>query len=275
MYTICLQAGHQNIGSNSDRLLAQGTGAPGEAIWTPTIRDRIAPLLVAHGFKVVCVDANVSDHGPHGPFNLTLALHYQSATSSGFGVFVPDPSVDQDSVHSVTLMKSLRTIYAIRTGLPDRSSPRLNHTGEAAHPTWENPNTEFYYLWATQLGPLGLIECGVGALGQPDHALLWNTPAIVAAAIAEGICVAFGVKWLALPVVTKPIPVPVPFPPPVVKPEGPPIVSPPIPLDPPVIVPPWVPPVVSPPVDPPPGLWARFVAWLRRFFGLPTEGGKP
>lgn len=255
---VLLQAGHQNIERNCDTELARGTGAPGEKLWTPVIRAKVSHLLQAHGFKVENADANLNclPPGPvHGPYDLTLAIHYQSDnpshTSSGFGVFVPDPLVDRYNARSIALAKPIAKIYQERTGLTNYSSPRLGF----GPVTWENPNTKFYYLWNNQEGPLALIECGVGAVGAKDHALLWGKQDLIASAIAEGICVAFGVKWAPVPVPVPPAPVPVPFPPPVPVPEPPPVI-------PPVVNPPPVNPPVNPPVITPVDTQASFIKWF-------------
>lgn len=268
MHTVALQAGHLNIERNPcDPLLAQGTGAAGEKTWTPTMRGKVAVLLRAHGFKVTELDANVNCLQPadprHGPFDLTLAIHYQSwngkpagkGGNSGFGVFIPDADLDEHHELSWSRANAVRKIYAARTKLADYSDVSLKGAGTA---TWGNPNTRRYYLWLTQKGPLALIECGVGAAGAPDHSLLYLHADQVAAAIAEGICVAFGVKWAPDPV---PAPVPIPAPPP------PPVVPEPPHLDPPPVVQPAPqPPVVvvkpDPPVPVPPGGWQAFLDWL-------------
>lgn len=266
MTTICLQAGHQNISGNCSPDMRSGTGAPGEASWTPTIRAAVARILAAHGFTVVQVDANANCASTHPKYDLTLAIHYQANTGhSGFGVFVPDPSVDLSIVRSVTLAKSIRALYAQRTKLPDYSSPRLNHPGETRTATWENPNTLFYYLWNTQNGPLALIECGEGALGAPDHYLLYNTPAIVAAAIAEGICAAFGVPYRALTPTPSPI-TPQPVPPVVVPlPEPPPVIPPDVPIPPPHPDIPSAPPIIKPVALP--SIWSQLLDLWRQLFG--------
>lgn len=256
MPIVCLQAGHERIQNNCDHLLAQGTGAPGEISWTPVIRKKVAALLQSHAFRVVEVDANANCNGPFGPFDLTLAIHYQSNTGhSGFGVFVPDPSVDRDTVKSCARAKAIAKTYAARTKLPNCSSPRLGLNTA----TWENPNTRFYYLWAKMNGPLALIECGEGAPGAPDHNLLWDRQDKIAGAIAEGICVAFGVQWAPPPVPAPipPAPVPVPVPPPVPVPDPPPVVPPDV-----VVINP------DPAPTPPPGGWAALIAWLRGVLGI-------
>jgi hypothetical protein len=207
MARICLQAGHLNIKTNCDTVLAQGTGAPGEVSWTPGTRDKVAALLTAHGFAVTSIDANANCVGPYGPFDLTLAIHYQSNTGkSGFGVFVADASVDRDRVRSVQLAKSIATVYAAKTKLENYSSPDLGF----GPVTWENDNTRYYYLWRKMNGPLALIECGEGAVGAPDHEILWGQQDMVAAAIAEGVCVAFGVAFVP-PAPPKPVVLPVPL----------------------------------------------------------------
>lgn len=208
MTVIFLQAGHQNIQTNCYPDMRGGTGASGEITWTPLLRARVGSHLQRKGFDVHQADANLNCQPipPKAP-DLTLALHYQADnpqhTVSGFGVFVPDPSVDLAHTTSVIRANTLRKIYAKRSGLPDYSDPDLKGPG----PTWSNPNTRFYYLWNTQTGPLALIECGVGAPGALNHTFLWSHIDIVAAAIAEGICAMFGVAW------TPPLPVPVPIPP--------------------------------------------------------------
>lgn len=257
---ILLQAGHQNIKSNCDTELARGTGAPGEALWTPTIRSKVAVILKAHGFVVDSADANLNclpaNSKFHGPYDLTLAIHYQSDnpqhTSSGFGVFVPDPSVDLSNATSVKLAKPIAQVYQDRTHLANYSSPRLGF----GPVSWENPNTKFYYLWNTQKGPLALIECGVGAAGAKDHALLWTKQNLIASAIAEGICKAFGVKWITtpIPIPVPPAPIPVPFPEPVPEPHEPPVV-------PPAPVPP-----VEKPVDESGNFFKALYEWLKAFF---------
>lgn len=200
MIFICLQRGHQNIQANCYPDMRGGTGAPGEAGWTPTMSAAVTKLLRAQrtkagaiAFNVVEVDANVNCAATHPFYSLTLAIHYQSNTGhSGFGVFVPDASVDRDSARSVQLAKAISRVYAARTGLPNYSSPRLGLN----RATWENPNTLFYYVWSTQNGPLALIECGEGASGAPDHTLLYTQIPKLAAAIAEGICLGFGVPFV-------------------------------------------------------------------------------
>lgn len=159
------------------------------------IRSKVAALLRSRHIAVTEVDANVNCKPPV-LYDLTLAIHYQSDThSSGFGVFVPDASVDQVSARSIAMAKAIAKVYAGRTGLANYSSPRLGF----GPVTWENPNTLFYYVWQTQLGPLALIECGEGAVGAKDHTLLYGSPDKVASAIAEGICSALGVAFVAPP----------------------------------------------------------------------------
>lgn len=185
---VCLQAGHQNIQSNCWPAMRGGTGAHDEITWTPMIRGKIAALLRANNVDVLEVDANVNCPGqPHGPFDMFLALHYQSDPPhvSGYGVFVPDPSVDRDHARSVALANALRGVYGQRIGIPDRSAE------------WKNPNTDLYYVWQVMNGPLALIECGTGAPGAPDHDLLWGQPDRVASAITEGICAGLGVPFNA------------------------------------------------------------------------------
>lgn len=268
MTTIALQAGHQHIGSNCSPDMRSGTGAPGEATWTPTIRAAVAKILRAHKFTVVEADANLNCAATHPHYDLTLAIHYQSDnpkhTSSGFGVYVPDASVDRDNPTSIKRARAIAAVYAARTKLANYSSPRLGLNKA----TWENPNTLFYYLWNSENGPLALIECGVGAVGARDHTLLYSHAALIAAAIAEGICTAFGVNFVAAPApVIAAIP---PHPPaaPVALPESPPVVPPG------VLVPPAshpdVPPVATPVIKPVPHLdpWQAFIAMLRRLFRL-------
>lgn len=196
MTRVCLQAGHQNIQGNCWPAMRPGTGANGEISWTPMMRAKVAALLRAHGVDVTEVDANVNCSGPFGPFDLFLAIHYQSnnPSPSGYGLFVPDPSVDRDNARSAALAGVIRRVYGQRTGLPDRSA------------AWANPNTSLYYVWQVMNGPLALIECGVGAPGAPDHDLLWGQPDLIASAIAEGVCVAFGIPF------TPPAPTPAPTP---------------------------------------------------------------
>ncbi len=278
MTTVAIQAGHLGIASNCSSDMRSGTGAPGEVTWTPVIRNKVAAILKAHNLGVVLLDANANCLATHPTYDLTLCIHYQSNTGhSGFGVFVPDASVDRDTTKSVALAKVIAKTYAARTKLTNYSSPRLGF----GPVTWENPNTQYYYLWKYQNGPLALIECGEGAVGAPDHTLLWTKQDVIASAIAEGICLAFG-KTFVVPPTPSPIPpapVPVPFPTPVPVPEPPPL--PPVPVPAPPVVPPTpvpVPPVapvapVAPvPPDPapeaPPGGWAAFIAWLRRLLGI-------
>lgn len=274
MTTIALQAGHQNIQNNCSTDMRSGTGAPGERDWTPVIRAKVAVLLKAHNFGVVQLDANANCAATHPRYDLTLAIHYQSNTGhSGFGVFIPDATVDRDSVTSVKLAKVIAKTYAARTKLTNYSSPRLGF----GPVTWENPNTLFYYLWQYQNGPLALIECGEAAVGAPDHALLWTKQDLIASAIAEGICLAFG-KTFAVPPVPSPVPpvpVPVPFPTPVPVPEPPPV-KPPVVVNPPIVspapdtshdLPPEVP-VSDTGIEPPPGGWAKFIAWIKRVLGI-------
>jgi len=240
MTTVAIQAGHLNIASNCSADMCSGTGAPGEVAWTPVIRNKVAAILKAHNLGVVLLDANANCLPTHPTYDLTLCIHYQSNTGhSGFGVFVPDASVDRDSARSVALAKVIAKTYAARTNLTNYSSPRLGF----GPVTWENPNTLYYYLWKYQNGPLALIECGEGAVGAPDHTLLWTKQDVIASAIAEGICLAFG-KTFVVPPVPSPIPpapLPVPFPAPVPVPEPPPVVPPtpdPVPVPPVVVAPP-------------------------------------
>lgn len=264
MTTIALQAGHLNIQNNCSADMRSGTGAPGERVWTPVIRAKVATLLKAHNFGVVQLDANANCATTHPRYDLTLAIHYQSNTGhSGFGVFVPDASADRDSATSVKLAKVIAKTYATRTKLTNYSSPRLGF----GPVTWENPNTLFYYLWQYQNGPLALIECGEGAVGAPDHALLWTKQDLIASAIAEGICLAFGKAWIVnpspAPVPVPPAPLPVPFPPPVPAPEPPPVIPPvpdPVPI-------PDVPPVVA--NESPQSRWQAFLDLLKRLLRIP------
>lgn len=266
MTTICLQAGHQNIQSNCSPDMRSGTGAPGEAGWTPIIRDAVAKILRAHKFAVVTGDANINCLAKHPRYNLTLAIHYQSDnpkhTSSGFGVYVPSDTVDRDNPTSIKLARPIAQIYAARTKLANYSSPRLGLNTA----TWENPNTEYYYLWNSQNGPLALIECGVGAVGAQNHALLYGHSALIASAIAEGICVAFGVKFVAVPVPPVAIP-PHPVLPPVAVPEPRPVIPPTV-----TVVPsnpnPDLPAVGVPVIKPVPELspWEHLLAFLRGLF---------
>jgi hypothetical protein len=253
--------------------MRSGTGAPGERDWTPVIRAKVAALLKAHNFGVVQLDANANCLAQHPTYDLTLAIHYQSDnaahTSTGFGVFVPDASVDRDSARSVALAKVISKTYGARTHLTNYSSPRLGF----GPVTWENPNTLFYYLWKWQNGPLALIECGVGAAGARDHALLWTKQDLIASAIAEGICLAFGKTWVVnpspAPVPVPPAPLPVPFPPPVPVPEPPPIV-PPVVVTPPPDTSHDLPPEVVVPVVSPQSRWEAFLDLLRRLLGIPS-----
>jgi hypothetical protein len=266
MTTIALQAGHQHIQNNCSADMRSGTGAPGERDWTPVIRAKVAAILKAHNFGVAQLDANANCAATHPRYDLTLAIHYQSNTGhSGFGVFVPDASVDRDSATSVKLAKVIAKTYGERTKLTNYSSPRLGF----GPVTWENPNTLFYYLWQYQNGPLALIECGEGAIGAPDHALLWTKQDVIASAIAEGICLAFGKAFVAAPVPSPipPAPVPVPFPTPVPVPEPPPV-KPPVVVNPPIVTHPPLVPVPDPAPEPPPGGWAALIAWIRRVLGL-------
>lgn len=179
---IGIQSGHQNITSNCNLNLRGGTGAPGEIIWTPKVRDAIAPKLIARGFQVFLFDGNANcQTQANQDFDLFLALHYDAdvyGTGGGFADF-PDPSVDAVNARSKQLCDKINQVYFTETGI-------------AYHPERSNGNTKFYYMWQalTAKTPCVLLECGTN---NRDN--LPNRVEEVATAIAKAICACFNVNY--------------------------------------------------------------------------------
>lgn len=152
MFKIALQAGHQNIRSNCNLNLRGGTGAPGEAKWTPQIRDAVAQKLVDKGFAVFTFDANANcQEEAKQDFDLFLSFHYDAdiyGTGGGLAG-APDPSVDAVNERSVSIARKINDIYFPLTGI-------------AYRPERINGNITFYYMWPnlTAKTPCVLLECG-------------------------------------------------------------------------------------------------------------------
>lgn len=190
MIKVLLQAGHQNITTGA-------TGAPQERDTNIRIRDRLGEILIAKGFQVFLCDANFKDFV--NSYNLALAMHcdadYAGDEGGGF-VDYPDPSVDQVNTESKRIKEAIESVYFTETGIRNV-------------PSRSNPNTKFYYWWAslTYQTPCVIIEMGESI--DPHDRVILNDTDRVANAIAKGICKAFNVPWETTPppppIVTPPI----------------------------------------------------------------------
>lgn len=189
MALIGLQAGHQNIQSNVDPILAGETGAPGEMQFNVAIRDTLAYILISYGFQVQLDDANAnSDPNTIGKnFDFYLAIHAEGAPAGG-AVSAPDPSVDAVNSESRRITQCIEDKYFGDTGIVDTPSIVTN-------------NMTFYYMWnvLTAQTPCGIIECG--DLQDPHDSVILTDHRRVALGIAHGICDAFGVEWKGDPLI--------------------------------------------------------------------------
>lgn len=182
MIKIALQAGHQNIKDNCSENLRKGTGSPGEAIWTPKLREALSKILISKGFQVFLFDANANCQSESKQdFDLFLALHWDAdvyAIGGGFADW-PDPTVDAVSSRSKELAQKINASYFPRTNIE-------------YHPERSNGNTKFYYMWQglTAKTPCVLIECGTN---NRDN--LQNRTPEIAEALARAICQAFDVTF--------------------------------------------------------------------------------
>lgn len=198
---ICVQAGHINIGKNSDVLLRPSTGAPGEQKFNLRIATRVCELLKLRNFEVKQTDANANDDPQitNNDWDLFLSIHYDAniykvagtdnLIGGGFVDF-PDPSTDEATVKSESLCNILRSQYFTNTGIVE-------------HPERSNKNTRFYYMWRALSAstPCVVIECGVGE--DPHDAVILADTDRVSNAIVKGICKGFNVPF---EVVTNPCP---------------------------------------------------------------------
>ncbi len=98
---IGLQAGHQNITSNSDPVLATETGAAGEEPFNAAVRDALSEILQRYDFAVQLDDANANTNPntTEKDFDFYLAIHAEGAPQGG-AITAPDPSVDQNNEES-------------------------------------------------------------------------------------------------------------------------------------------------------------------------------
>lgn len=200
--TVIIQAGHEHIETNCEQDLQSGTGAPGEIEWTPQIADRVVARLKEGGVDARHVDADFNCAGDaKNDWQAVVAVHYQSdpPAESGFWCGVGNPNTDGAAHQSWELQQAIVRAYGAATGLQLR-------------PTWDSVNITEYYLFNSISGPtpFALIECGTGAPGAPDHALLWDHMDKVAEGIAQGIAAFVGAQLPA----HAPAPEPAPAPPP-------------------------------------------------------------
>ena len=177
---ICIQAGHKGI-------LIGSTGAPGERDWTTKFVPLLATKLIVRGYEVYECDAKATNNTKviSTDWDLFLAVHYDADIYNDRGGFIdtPDQSVDYVSFESSRIAAAMRSVYFSKTGIPEKFSR-------------SNANTKFYYMWRylSANTPCVLIECGVGNRKPEDHTTLFSKTDLVAAAIVEGINVAFGVQ---------------------------------------------------------------------------------
>jgi len=193
---ICLQSGHEGVTSGA-------TGAPGEQELNVRIRNRLCEMLLSKkntdgtpGFVIQLVDANPPQSEINKDFDLFLALHGDADVYGTGGGLVdhPDSSVDLATVESQRIDAAIESKYFSETGIVN-------------HPERSNPNTRFYYMWSrlTAKTPCVLVEMGV-VQDADDKVILADTDR-VAAALARGICLAFGVPYeVVTPPPTNPPP---------------------------------------------------------------------
>lgn len=183
MLKVALQAGHQNIRNNCNMNLRGGTGAPGEAEWTPKMRDAVSQKLIAKGFQVFLFDANANCQAEiEQDFDLFLAIHYDADIYRGMGgglAGAPDPSVDAVNPRSQAIAKTINDVYFPSSGIP-------------YHPERINGNITFYYMWQylTAKTPCVLVECGTN---NQDN--LPNRVNELSTNLARAVCQAFGVDY--------------------------------------------------------------------------------
>jgi hypothetical protein len=177
MKKICIQAGHAGLTSGA-------TGAPNEREWNKKTASLLAEKLEASGYEVLVCDAlaNTNKAVTDVDWDLFLAIHYDADIYNDRGGFIdtPDQSVDYVTTESNRIASAVRSVYFIRTGVPER-------------PKRSNANTKFYYMWnyLSANTPCVLIECGVGNRKPEDNTTLFNKQSIVVDAIVEGINTAF------------------------------------------------------------------------------------
>lgn len=179
---IGLQAGHQNITSNPDPVLASETGAPGEEPFNVAVRDELSTILQKYGFQVQLDDANanINPNTTGKDFAFYLAIHAEGAPQGG-NVVAPDPSVDAVNERSQQIVSAIKSTYFADTGIADNGQVTNNET--------------FYYMWNALSAntPCGIIECG--DLADPHDSVILADHRRVALGIAHGICNFFGVAW--------------------------------------------------------------------------------
>lgn len=183
MPKVALQAGHQNIRNNCNLNLRGGTGAPGEALWTPKIRDAVSQKLIKKGFQVFLFDANANcQPESQQDFDLFLSFHYDADIYNGAGgglAGAPDPTVDAVNARSQAIAKTINSIYFPLSGISYR-------------PERINGNITYYYMWQnlTAKTPCVLLECGTN---NQDN--LQNRTEELSTIITRTICTAFGVPF--------------------------------------------------------------------------------
>lgn len=195
---IGLQAGHKNIGSNVDPVLATETGATGEMPFNWNVTLALSPILQAYGFAVQIDDAN-SNSSPNTlgkDFDFYLAIHAEGAPAGG-NVVAPDPSVDSVNATSKKICGMIVDAYFTDTGIANNGIVTNNET--------------FYYMWnlLTAKTPCGIIECG--DLADAHDSVIMADTRRIALGIAHGLCNAFNIPWRGDPS-TWPIPGPNPIP---------------------------------------------------------------
>lgn len=191
--SVIIQAGHVNIPQNCSPDLRSGTGAPDEAEFNRNVANGVAVALEAYGVQTRWVDANFNcSPDVAKDYQAVVSIHYQAnlPTPSGFFVGTGDPAQDGAAAQSAKLAAAIHARYSLATGLTFR-------------PEWNNPNITQYYLFEalSKATPFALIECGVGAPGAPDNALLWSVDGQqkIVTAITQGIADFLGVSQPAPP----------------------------------------------------------------------------
>lgn len=187
MAFICLQAGHEGRTSGA-------TGAPGEIELNVRIRNRLSDILQAKGFMIQLVAADPTDVEIKKDFDLFLALHGDANIygTGGGCVGSGDPSVDASWARSADIKNAIISEY-------------FHHSEIVNHPERVTAKMTKYYMWSrlTAKTPCVIIEMGV-VQDPHDKVLLADTERI-AAAIARGVCKAFGVSYEVLPPEPPPV----------------------------------------------------------------------
>lgn len=186
MKRIVIQPGHINIKFNVIPELRSSTGAPGEQELNLRISNRLSEVLRSKGFEVKQTDANANSDKAVSEvdWDLYLSIHgdADSAGASGGCVGFPEPSTDGATAESQRIAKSIVDWYFKETGIENRPNKITN-------------NIKFYYMWKylTSKTPCVLIELGE-VQDAHDKVILADTERVVAA-VARGVCAAFGVAY--------------------------------------------------------------------------------